>query len=61
MSGEEIFFLVKIDKFENNAKTFWQELQMEKYLCDVTLACGNKQIEAHKLRNILMARQTVHP
>ena len=46
-SGEN--FLLRLNEFESNIKTFWKELEVEKDLCDVTLACEDKQIKTHKL------------
>ena len=36
-------------KFERGLKLFWQELQSESDICDVTLACEDKQIKIHKI------------
>ena len=59
-----------LKEFEDNAKMYWQELQMEKQFCDMTLSCDEIQIKTHKLiisfcssvlRNILKLNQTQHP
>ena len=36
-------------EFESNIKTTWQKLQKENDFFDVTLACGDKQVETHKI------------
>ena len=63
-------FCLRLNEFENNIKTSWQELQAENDFCDVTLACDDKQIKAHKiiisssspvLRNILKINNNPHP
>lgn len=36
-------------RFERLLKLFWQELQSESDICDVTLACEDKQIKTHKI------------
>ena len=38
-----------LKEFEDNAKTYWQELQMENNFCDMTLSCDERQIKTHKL------------
>ena len=48
MAGGEQFFL-QSNEFVSNIKTFWKELEDEKDFCDVTLACGDKQIKTHKV------------
>ena len=59
-------FCLRLDEFERNIKTSWQELQIESDFWDVTLTCEDKQIKAHKviisscsplLRNILKLNQ----
>ena len=42
-------FCLRLNGFENNVKTSWQELQKENDLCDITLACENKQILVHRI------------
>ena len=63
-------YCLRLNEFEGNAKLYWQALQKEIDFCDVTLACEDKQIEAHKLiisscspvlGNILKLNQTAHP
>ena len=63
-------YCLQMNRFEENGKIYWQELQMEKTFYDVTLACEDKQIMAHKLiisscspaiRNILKSNFTRHP
>ena len=46
-------------KFERWLKLFWQELQSESDICDVTLACEDKQIKTHKII-ILKSDPTPH-
>ena len=69
MSESDVFCLC-MDQFTINAGKSWQELQIETDFCDVTLACEDKQIKAHKviisafssvLRNILKLNQNPHP
>ena len=43
------FYPLQSNEFESNIKTSWQELETDKDFCDVTLACDDKQIKAHKL------------
>ena len=40
---------VYLKQFDINIKTSWQEFHLERDLCDVTLACDDIQILAHKL------------
>ena len=63
-------FCLRLNGFENNVKLSWQDLQTDQIFCDITLACDNKQIEAHKailsacspvIRNILKTDQNSHP
>merc|ERR1719482_1617538 len=63
-------YCLRLNEFEGNAKIYWQKLQTENDLCDVTLACEDKQIKTHKLiisscspvlRNILKLNLTSHP
>ena len=35
--------------FDNHIRTFWQHFQDEHNFCDVTLACEDKQIKAHRM------------
>ena len=60
----------KAREFERNVRISWQGLQNETDYCDITLACEDKQIKAHKLiisacssviRNILKQNQNPHP
>ena len=57
-------------EFESIVKSYCQELQTEKDLCDLTLACEDKQIQTHKflmssfspvLKNILKLNPNQHP
>ena len=68
--SEDNTFLLHLDEFDRNSKTFWQKFQIETDYCDVTLACEDKQIRTHKLiisacspvlRNILKMNQNPHP
>ena len=63
-------YYLSFNRFESNLKQTWQELQMEKDLCDVTLACDGEQILTHKLiiscsspvfKNILKQNSNPHP
>ena len=69
MAANETFCL-GFNEFEGVIKSCWQELQRENDLCDITLACEEKQIKTHKfvvctfspvLRNILKLHQNKHP
>ena len=57
------------NEFERIVKSSWRELQLDKELCDITLACEDRQIKTHKfvisafspvLRNILKLHQNLH-
>jgi len=61
-------FCLRWNEFESNISVAFKQIREEKDLFDVTLSCGSKQIQAHKL--ILSAsstffktvlRQNVHP
>ena len=63
-------FCLHLNKFEEVIKLSWQELQRDNDLCDITLACEDRQIRTHKfvisafspvLRNILKLHQNPHP
>ena len=63
-------FCLRLNEFEDVIKSCWQELQKENDLCDITLACEDRQIKTHKfvisafspvLRNILKLHQNPHP
>jgi len=69
MTGSDNYCL-RLNEFEGNGKISWQELEIDKDFCDVTLACGDKQIKTHRLiissfspvlRNILKFNQAPHP
>ena len=69
MSANETFCL-RFNEFEGVVKSCWRELQRENDLCDLTLACEDRQIKTHKfvisafspvLRNILKLHQNPHP
>ena len=69
MSANETFCL-RFNEFEGVVKSCWQELQQENDLCDLILACEDRQIKTHKfvisafspvLRNILKLHQNPHP
>ena len=66
MYGSDNYLHLFDFEFERNAKISWQELQADGEYCDVTLACEDKQIKAHRLvissfnpvlRNILKQNQ----
>jgi len=66
MAGKDKFSL-RFSGFERSVKTSWQNFQIEEHLYDMTLACEDKQIKAHRLivssfspvlRNILMLNQS---
>merc|ERR1719186_1009721 len=42
-------FNLRLNDFECNVKTFWQELQNESNLQDITLVCDHGQIKAHRV------------
>ena len=69
MAESDILF-ISMEQFERNVGLCWKELQIEMDLCDVTLACEDKQIKTHKvilyacspvLRNILKMNPNQHP
>ena len=69
MSDNETFCL-RLNEFERVIKSCWQELQTENDLCDITLACEDRQIKTHKfvinafspvLRNSLKKHTNPHP
>ena len=41
MAGNNNFCL-RLNSFEVNVKTVWQEMQMEEDFCDMTLACEDR-------------------
>eukprot|EP00092_Neocalanus_flemingeri_P031556 GFUD01034267.1.p1 GENE.GFUD01034267.1~~GFUD01034267.1.p1 ORF type:complete len:347 (+),score=91.25 GFUD01034267.1:161-1201(+) len=68
MSSEK--FCLRWNDFETNISDAFRELREEKDFFDVTLACGNEQIQAHKVilsacstffRNILRRNVHQHP
>ena len=42
-------FCLRLTQFGDNIRTTWQQLQVEKDFCDVTLACKDGQISTHKI------------
>ena len=69
MASNESFCL-RLNSFDINVKTIWQEMQIEESFCDITLACQDKQLKTHRLvissyspvlRNILKSTQNPHP
>merc|ERR1719186_1487914 len=63
-------YCLRFNDFDNQIKTSWQKFQAETNFCDVTLACEDKQIQAHRLivssyspvlRSILQFNQNSHP
>merc|ERR1712096_423011 len=69
MEANETLFLC-FNEFEGVIKSCWKELQREDDLCDITLACEERQIKTHKfvisafspvLRSILKLHQNPHP
>ena len=67
-SGEN--FCLRLNEFERNVKTYWQQLRDEKDFCDVSLSCDDGHIKTHKilisccssvLKNILTLNQNPHP
>ena len=42
-------FCLRSNCFDNHIRTFWQHFQDEHNFCDVTLACEDKQIKAHRM------------
>ena len=70
MNGSDNYLYLFDFEFKINAKISWQELQTDGDYCDVTLACEDKQIKAHRLvisslspvlRNILKQNQAPNP
>jgi len=62
--------LLRLNGFENSIKASFQDLETEKDLCDITLACDDNQIEAHKIvlmtfspvfKNLIKSNKTQHP
>ena len=49
MGSEEESLLLKWDKFDENVKQSFTEFQDKGYFFDVTLACEDKEVKAHKL------------
>jgi len=63
-------FRLSLKQFESNIKSNLKQLQVEKDFCDVTLACEDQQIEAHKVilaggslifKNLLKQHPHPHP
>merc|ERR1712198_314679 len=63
-------FCLKWNEFESNVSTAFRELREDKDFFDVTLACDDEQIQAHKVilsacspffRTILRRNQHAHP
>jgi len=63
-------YCLQSKSFENDIHKSWRELQSEKHLCDVTLACEDHQISAHKVilsacspvfKNLLRQNPHQHP
>ena len=42
-------FCISSNNFGNGIRSTWQELQVNKEFCDVTLACSDGKIEGHKI------------
>ena len=70
MNGGDNYLHLFDFEFKRNAKISWQELHTDGDYCDVTLACEDKQIKAHRLvissfnpvlRNILKQNQAPNP
>jgi len=58
------------NNFETNIKSSWKAFQIEHDFCDVTLACEDRTVDAHKmiisagspvLKNILKLNKSMHP
>merc|ERR1719186_2097552 len=63
-------FCLGLNEFENNVKTYWQQLQFETDFRDITLACDDGSIKTHKvlisscspvLKSILKLNINSHP
>ena len=61
---------LRFNEFTGVIQSCWRELQGDNDLCDITLACEDRQIKAHKfvisafspvLRNVLKLHQNPHP
>ena len=62
--------MVGVKNFKKSITASWQDMQMEKDFCDVTLSCENKEVRAHKivlsscssvLESVLKIIETPHP
>ena len=42
-------YCLRLNSFGSSVQNTWQQLQNEGDFCDVTLACEDKQIQAHKI------------
>ena len=42
-------FCLRLTGFGSNIKESWQQLQIDKDFCDVTLACKDGQIQSHRI------------
>ena len=60
---------LRLNEFEESTMVYWQELRMEDNFCDMSLACEDKIIKAHKviisfyspiIKSILMSNETSH-
>ena len=49
MGNEEEILFLKWDKFDENVKQSFTEFLEKGYFSDVTLACEDKEVKAHKL------------
>ena len=63
-------FCLRWNDFEKNISSSFRELQEDKDFLDVTLACGDNQLQAHKVilsacspffKNVLRRNQHQHP
>ena len=60
---------LRSNDFKESIMMYWQELRMEDNFCDMSLACEDKIIKAHKviisfyspiIKSILMSNETSH-
>ena len=56
--------------FKRSIRASCEDMQMEKYFCDITLSCENKEVRAHKivlsscssvLKKVVKIIETLHP
>ena len=48
MAANDVFRL-QLHNFDSNISESWKKIQNKKDICDMTLACDDKQILTHKI------------